>query len=92
MGASLGEVCRVTRRLCQQIKKYSEKMSRIFVRSETFQTTPVVTQLSIFSFGVRDCAGIACHTSSCKSSERIFKFICKAPTNKRKVRHGPTMP
>ena len=40
MGASLGEVCRVTRS-CWKIKKNSEKMSCIFVRSETFQTTPV---------------------------------------------------
>ena len=39
--ASLGEVCRVTRRLCWKIKKMSEKMSCIFVRSETFQTTLV---------------------------------------------------
>ena len=37
MGASLGEVFRVTRRLLT--KKILKKISCIFVRTETFQTT-----------------------------------------------------
>ena len=39
MRASLGDVCRVTRRLCWKLKK----MCCIFVRSETFQATLIET-------------------------------------------------